>query len=180
MCQSCIGSTAECGLDAPSESCSGEEDRCVQISQRFLPGNASWVRICPWDDSAGCITKSPVMGTRGRGKFCCHREQAVVGTLLSFQWWGIPATELLPSLVLFMTHPDDIFRRLHSVVFCVVLTVFAQPSLWCLFSMKTQWQQPPNQYEQADCFFGKQLHLSLNSASRLCPFCCFLFIAIGG
>ncbi|KAJ6663810.1 hypothetical protein lerEdw1_009889 [Lerista edwardsae] len=38
VCQSCIGSTAECGLNAPSESCSGEEDRCVQISQRFLPG----------------------------------------------------------------------------------------------------------------------------------------------
>ncbi|KAH0631684.1 hypothetical protein JD844_006141, partial [Phrynosoma platyrhinos] len=37
-CQSCIGSSAECGLEAPSEPCRGVADRCVQISQRFLPG----------------------------------------------------------------------------------------------------------------------------------------------
>ncbi|XP_062996412.1 urokinase plasminogen activator surface receptor-like [Elgaria multicarinata webbii] len=37
-CQSCIGSTAECGLNGPSEPCYGSMDRCVQISQRFLPG----------------------------------------------------------------------------------------------------------------------------------------------
>ncbi|XP_058050999.1 uncharacterized protein LOC131204123 isoform X3 [Ahaetulla prasina] len=38
LCQSCIGSPAECGLTAPSQQCSGSADRCVQISQRFLPG----------------------------------------------------------------------------------------------------------------------------------------------
>ncbi|XP_070621079.1 urokinase plasminogen activator surface receptor-like [Erythrolamprus reginae] len=37
-CQSCIGSPSECGLMAPSRQCSGSADRCVQISQRFLPG----------------------------------------------------------------------------------------------------------------------------------------------
>ncbi|XP_062995811.1 urokinase plasminogen activator surface receptor-like [Elgaria multicarinata webbii] len=37
-CQSCIGSTAECGQDVPSQPCYGSMDRCVQISQRFLPG----------------------------------------------------------------------------------------------------------------------------------------------
>ncbi|XP_042295944.1 urokinase plasminogen activator surface receptor-like isoform X2 [Sceloporus undulatus] len=37
-CQSCIGSSAECGQEAPSEPCRGAENQCVQISQRFLPG----------------------------------------------------------------------------------------------------------------------------------------------
>ncbi|XP_015263975.1 PREDICTED: uncharacterized protein LOC107108094 [Gekko japonicus] len=37
-CQSCIGSAAECGPNAPTEPCVGKQDRCVQISQRFLPG----------------------------------------------------------------------------------------------------------------------------------------------
>ncbi|XP_060114167.1 urokinase plasminogen activator surface receptor-like [Heteronotia binoei] len=37
-CQSCIGSAAECGPNAPTEPCFGTQDRCVQISQHFLPG----------------------------------------------------------------------------------------------------------------------------------------------
>ncbi|XP_077192916.1 urokinase plasminogen activator surface receptor-like [Paroedura picta] len=40
-CQSCIGSPAECGLNAPTEPCLGKLDRCVQISQHFLPGEES-------------------------------------------------------------------------------------------------------------------------------------------
>ncbi|XP_026571267.1 urokinase plasminogen activator surface receptor-like [Pseudonaja textilis] len=38
VCQSCIGDTTECSLAAPLRQCYGSEDRCVQISQRFLPG----------------------------------------------------------------------------------------------------------------------------------------------
>ncbi|XP_025021867.1 urokinase plasminogen activator surface receptor-like [Python bivittatus] len=38
VCQGCIGSPAECGLTAPSKQCYGSADQCVQISQRFLPG----------------------------------------------------------------------------------------------------------------------------------------------
>nr|XP_056703635.1 urokinase plasminogen activator surface receptor-like [Euleptes europaea] len=37
-CQSCIGSAAECGPNAPSQPCFGTMDTCVQISQHFLPG----------------------------------------------------------------------------------------------------------------------------------------------
>ncbi|XP_054855751.1 urokinase plasminogen activator surface receptor-like [Eublepharis macularius] len=37
-CQSCIGNATECGQNAPSEPCIGTQDTCVQISQRFLPG----------------------------------------------------------------------------------------------------------------------------------------------
>ncbi|XP_077788302.1 phospholipase A2 inhibitor NAI-like [Podarcis muralis] len=38
QCQTCIGSAAECGHNAPTEPCYGSEDQCVQISQRLLPG----------------------------------------------------------------------------------------------------------------------------------------------
>ncbi|XP_072836272.2 urokinase plasminogen activator surface receptor isoform X1 [Pogona vitticeps] len=38
VCQSCIGNEAECGQNAWSEPCRGNADRCIQISQRFLPG----------------------------------------------------------------------------------------------------------------------------------------------
>ncbi|KAM3830163.1 urokinase plasminogen activator surface receptor-like [Vipera latastei] len=38
VCQSCIGNEAECGLTAPLQQCYGSADWCVQISQRFLPG----------------------------------------------------------------------------------------------------------------------------------------------
>ncbi|XP_061453167.1 urokinase plasminogen activator surface receptor-like [Rhineura floridana] len=38
VCQSCIGNKADCGHNAPSQPCYGKEDRCVQISQCFLPG----------------------------------------------------------------------------------------------------------------------------------------------
>ncbi|XP_053124333.1 uncharacterized protein LOC128333178 isoform X4 [Hemicordylus capensis] len=38
QCHTCIGSIDECGQNTPSESCYGSEERCVQISQRFLPG----------------------------------------------------------------------------------------------------------------------------------------------
>ncbi|XP_053124331.1 urokinase plasminogen activator surface receptor-like isoform X2 [Hemicordylus capensis] len=37
QCHTCIGSIDECGQNTPSESCYGSEERCVQISQRFLP-----------------------------------------------------------------------------------------------------------------------------------------------
>ncbi|KAJ7304034.1 hypothetical protein JRQ81_011554 [Phrynocephalus forsythii] len=37
-CQSCIGNAAECGHNARSEPCYRSADRCIQISQRFLPG----------------------------------------------------------------------------------------------------------------------------------------------
>ncbi|XP_026537231.1 phospholipase A2 inhibitor subunit gamma B-like [Notechis scutatus] len=39
VCQSCIGDTTECSLTAPLRQCYGSADRCVQISQRFLPEN---------------------------------------------------------------------------------------------------------------------------------------------
>ncbi|XP_044290715.1 urokinase plasminogen activator surface receptor-like isoform X2 [Varanus komodoensis] len=55
-CQSCIGDKDDCGQNAPSEPCYDSRNRCVQISQQFLPdeqleriikgcGNASFTSV---------------------------------------------------------------------------------------------------------------------------------------